>query len=323
MSCETNTNKIGRTVGLRAGISQASSQAGHVLGQMADRAGQVAGLAVARTTQMADATAETVGPRVAPISSKVLGAVNRPTTIAAKLAPALVAAAGVTQTRVYTTGPDQGTRPGLAIAVGMRDFGDAVRNLKTIGKVAKKYRQVQIVAGLVAGVAAAGAIQPDSQAKTMEQVKQRGRPARVQFSQTRLTSLLNWGDRMLSRRNVVSSDGSLVRTGQGQLWHRGTTVVQTGTGRQTITHLRSLVLPPTSHYFDRTLSEAETAEVVTGQVKAHKLAGYVGTIDSMEQLAPGWAQTKRAMILTRLHWPAASPPPETRWREKKDERGAA
>ena len=207
----------------------------------------------------------------------------------------------------------------MAVAVGMRDFKDIARNLKTIGKVSKKYRQAQIAAGLAAGVVAAVAAKPGTEETTLEQIKQRGKPAQVHFSQTRLTGLLNRGDRMLSGRNVVSSEGSLVQTGLGNLWHRGTTVVKTGQGEQTVTHLRSLALPPTSHYFNRKLSDAETAEVVTGQAKAHKMPGYVGTVGNMEQLAPGWAQTKRAMILTRLHWPSSSSTPESRWTVKEAE----
>jgi hypothetical protein len=319
MSCEKNTNKVGRMAGVKAGISQAGSRVGNAIGVMAGRAGQVAGVAADRATRAADATASAVGQRVAPVSNKILGAVDRPTTIAANLAPALIAAASVTQARVYTTGPSQGARPGVAVAVGMRDFKDVARNLKTIGKVSKKYRQAQIAAGLAAGVVAAVAVKPGSTETTLEQVKQRGKPAQVHFSQTRLTGLLNRGDRMLSSRNVVSSEGSLVQTGRGNLWHRGTTVVKTGQGEQTITHLRSLALPPTSHYFNRKLSEAETAEVVTGQAKAHKMPGYVGTVGSMEQLAPSWAQTKRAMILTRLHWPGSSSTPESRWTVKEAE----
>ncbi|MBE7556706.1 MAG: hypothetical protein HS126_37120 [Anaerolineales bacterium] len=46
---------------------------------------------------------------------------------------------------------------------------------------------------------------------------------------------------------------------------------------------------------------------------------YVGTVGSMEQLAPSWAQTKRTMILTRLHWPSSSPAPESRWTVKEAE----
>ena len=318
MSCEKNTNKAGRMAGVKAGISQAGSRVGNVLGVMAGRAGQVASAAGDRTTRMADATSEAVGQRVAPVSNRVLGTVNRPTTIAANLAPALVAAASVTQARVYTTGPGQGARPGLAVAVGMRDFKDVARNLRTIGRVSKKYRRAQIATGLAASVAAAVAVKPGTTEKTLEQVKKRGTPARVHFSQTRLTGLLNRGDRMLSGRNVVSSEGSLVQTGRGNLWHRGTTVVKTGQGEQTITHLRSLALPPTSHYFNRNLSESETARLVTGQARAHKLPGYVGTVGGMEQLAPAWSQAKRAMILTHLHWPDSSRAAQGRWVVKKE-----
>lgn len=315
MSCEKNTARVGRTAGLKAGISQIGSRTGSAIGTMAGRASQVAGATADRVTRAADTAAEGIGQRVAPASNKVLQAVDRPTTIAANLAPALVAAASFTQARVYTVGPGQGARPGIALAAGLRDFGEISRNLKTIKKVSQIYRQAQLAGGLAAGLAAAAAVKPGSPEQTLAQVKKRGKPAEVHFSQTRLTGLLNRGDRLVSERNVVSSEGSLIRTRRGS-WHRGTTVVKTGQGEQTMTHLRSLALPPTSHYFNRALSDAETAELVTGQAKAHRLPGYVGTIGEMEHLAPGWAQTKRAMILTRLHWPSPPPAPETRWAPK-------
>jgi hypothetical protein len=280
----------------------------------------MAGRAADKATRTADAASQAVGRRVAPVSNKVLGAVNRPTTIGATLAPALVAAAGVTQARVYTTGPTQGARPGLAVAVGMRDFKDVGRNLNRMKTVSKKVKKAQVGLGLATGLAAAAAaVRPGSQEKTLEQVKKRGQPAQVHFSQTRLTGLLNRGDRLVSGRNVLSSEGRLVQTGGGNLWHRGTTVVKTKQGERTVTHLRSLALPPTSHYFDRKLSNAETAELVTGQTKAHKMAGYVGTVAGMEQMSPAWAQTKRAMILTRAHWPGAAPAPDARWAVKEEE----
>jgi hypothetical protein len=313
MSCEKNQNKVGRTAGIKTGISQIAGRVGNAVGAIAGRAGQAAGTVADRAGRAADATSQAIGRRAAPLSNRVLGAVNRPTTIAANLAPALVAAASVTQARVYTTGPRQGARPGLAVAVGIRDLGTVARNLKTIGKVSKKARQVQVATGLAAGVVAAAAVKPGTEEKTLEGGKQRGTPAQVHFSQTRLTGLLNRGDRLVSGRNVLSSEGRLVQTGRGNLWHRGATVVNTGQGERTVTHLRSLALPPTSHYFDRQLSDAETAELVTGQAKAHNLPGYIGTVGGMEQLSPAWAQTKRAMILTRAHWPGASPSPDSRW----------
>jgi hypothetical protein len=311
MSCEKNPTGFARTAGYKAAISQTASRVGYTLGVMAGRAGQIADIATDKATRLADATTETVGQGVAPVSNRVLGTVNRPTTIAANLAPALVAAACLSQTRVYITGPDQGARPGIAVAVGMKEFKDVARNLSTAGKISKTFRQAQIAGGLAASLVAAASVKSSSAEKTLVPVKQRGRPVEVHFSQTRLTGLLNRGDRLVS--GLVSSDGSLIRTGRGQLWHRGTTVIKTGQGEQTITHLRSLTVPPASHYFDRPLSEAETAELVTGRARAYQLPGYVGTIDGLEQLVPAWAQTKRTMILTRLHWPAVASGPEARW----------
>ena len=74
-------------------------------------------------------------------------------------------------------------------------------------------------------------------------------------------------------------------------------------GKRTVTHVQKMGLPATSHYFDRALSDEDVASLVSGQTKGHKMGGYVGTIGAMENLAPTWAQVKRSMILTRLHWP--------------------
>jgi hypothetical protein len=125
----------------------------------------------------------------------------------------------------------------------------------------------------------------------------------VEFGGSRLTPLLNRSDRLVSSKSVVSSDGEMVSLGR-QSWHRGTTVVKTPEGEQTITHLSSLALPANSFYFDRRLADEEVAGLASGQLKAHRLAGYVGGISPAENLAPAWSQAKRALILTRLHWPS-------------------
>ena len=87
MSCEKNSTAVSRTMGLKAGLSQAGSRVSHALGAIAGRAGQVTSVASDKVSQAADATSKAVGSRVAPASNQVLETVNRPTTIAANLAP--------------------------------------------------------------------------------------------------------------------------------------------------------------------------------------------------------------------------------------------
>jgi hypothetical protein len=76
---------------------------------------------------------------------------------------------------------------------------------------------------------------------------------------------------------------------------------------RTLTHLRSLTLPSQSLYFDRPLSDEEVAEMITGQgKKPYQREGYVGSVSETESVLWSWAKLKRAMILTRLHWPPAT-----------------
>jgi hypothetical protein len=46
------------------------------------------------------------------------------------------------------------------------------------------------------------------------------------------------------------------------------------------------------------------------------LDGYVGSISAIENLTPVWASTKRALILTRLHWPSSQ---QSKWALKEQE----
>jgi len=134
-----------------------------------------------------------------------------------------------------------------------------------------------------------------------------------------MTGFLNKLDLIGSHRlgkNVVSSEGNIVRATKSGAWHRGTSVVQTAGGQRTLTHLQSLKLPAQHFYFDRKLSDGEVAGLVSGQTKANRLSGYVGEVHSMENLVPSWGATKKAMITTRLY----HPPAEAGWvvSEKKE-----
>jgi hypothetical protein len=130
---------------------------------------------------------------------------------------------------------------------------------------------------------------------------------KVAFAKSRLTGLLNRldlsGSHLLGQ-NIVSSEGDLV-TARGKAWHRGAVVFKTPQGERTMTHLQSMTLPATHYYFDRALTDEETAGIVSDQkgFKPQKMAGYIGEVNAMEGLAPAWAQTKHAMIRTRLYFP--------------------
>ena len=57
-----------------------------------------------------------------------------------------------------------------------------------------------------------------------------------------------------------------------QSWHRGTTVVKTGRGERTVTHLQRLSLPAVHYYFNRRLSDQEVVGIVSGRCYAGNAA---------------------------------------------------
>lgn len=294
MSCNRGETKISRTGSVKAGISALGSKVGSVAGTMA---GNVA--------QAADAVSDAVGKTVAPASNRVLKAIDRPTTVAANLLPALAAAATVTQVRVAATGSGQGRRPAVAVAVAMRDMPDMAGKLKARQKLQRGLGVAALAGSALASTAADLTEQPQGQRKLTRSRKTLllgKQQVEVTFAKSKLTGWLNNRNSLVSARNVVSSQGDMVHYGQS-VWHRGTTVVELPEGQRTITQVQKLGLPSTSYYFERSLSDEEVASLVSGQSKPHKMTGYVGTIGAMENLAPSWSQVKRAMILTRLHWP--------------------
>jgi hypothetical protein len=306
MACERNIHRA-RSGAVAAGVTATGSKISSLAGQLAGRIGQAA-----------DVTALRIGRAIAPASNRVLAAVDRPTTIAANLAPALATAALFTQTRVFATGPNRGTLPAVAVAVRLREPESLARQVKNHGRVVKSLGNAALAATMLADLATAAAKQPGGE-RTLVQTTKRfllgQRSVEIGLTKSRLTGLLNGRDLLIGARHVVSSTGDVVTDPGGHKWHRGTTVIKTPQGRRTITHVRSLGLPASSYYFDQSLSDAEVAGLVSCQARPQRMAGYVGSIGAVETLAPGWAQAKRAMILTRLHWPTARPA----WVAQKDD----
>lgn len=120
-----------------------------------------------------------------------------------------------------------------------------------------------------------------------------------------LTPLLNRGDvpgtGRLTGQNIRASEGVMFPMG-GKTWHRGTTVLKMPDGERTVTHLRSLAYPAHSYYFNQPLSNEQAVGLATGQTEPGEVSGFVGQVSAIEGLAPGWAETKRAMILTQLYY---------------------
>lgn len=304
MSCQANSLKA-RLTCARAGISASAAQVSNTIGALAG------GMA-----QTADTIVNSMGGTVAPLANPVLAAVDRPASLtantAALTATALVGVGALVKVKPYQrlVGPTEGTMPGLLVGAGVafRQPEEILENTARLTRIKQGLNRVAAVtaASRLAGRLAADLSKTGQDERALTQTRRTfltgERQLKVEFSGSRLTHLLNGGDRLLSAGSVVSSEGDVVSLGR-QSWHRGTTVVKTPAGERTITHLRSLALPSSQVYFDRRLSDEEVAGLVSGQVKPHRLPGYVGGISPAENLAPAWAQTKRALILTRLHWP--------------------
>lgn len=304
MSCNNSS--------LRARLACAGAGIGAVTTQTANTIGAMTGRAV----QLADTATNKVGRTVAPLSNRVLAAVDRPASLtatgAALTATALVGVGAMVRVKTFhhTVGLAEGAMPGVMAGVGvaLREPEEILQNTARLNRLKQGLNRVAAVtaASRMAGSLAADLSQTGEGERALAQTRRTllggERKLTVEFNGSRLTPLLNRPDRLVSSKSVVSSDGDMVSLGR-QSWHRGTTVVKTSQGEQTITHLSSLDLPASSYYFNRRLADEEVAGLVSGQVQAHRLAGYVGGINPAENLAPAWSQTKRALILTRLHWP--------------------
>jgi len=304
MSCNRNGTRAGRTAGIRAGIGQLGNQAANVAGSVV---GQV-GLTM-------DAANGTINRAVAPLSNRLLAAVDRPAVMAGKVAPFLLTAAAVARGRLYlSAGLDR--PPAAGAMVTLRSPRQIRKNLAPV-RTGHRLLRYAGLAGVGASLAA-GLKADEKTSRTLELTQGEQRLATVNlWKSERLTRFLNRRQLIGSHaqgKNVVSSEGELVAA-PGATWHRGTSVVKTPQGRRTLTHLQSLTLPATAYYFDRSLSDAEVAGLVTGQAKPQQMAGYVGEISKMENLAPAWAMAKRALITNRLYWPS----PQAEWSPRKKE----
>lgn len=333
MSCEKQSARIAATAAVSAGINTLSGKAGNVIGAVSNKigdqisgavqAGQAsgkamlvtakrqAGAAVEQWADTQDTLNEQVLGRVAPVSNAVLHKVDRPAVIAAKAAPYIAGALATLRVRGYLV-TQQGSAPVAAVAVALRSMGEIMRNRRMLGQARRVVGAVGAVSALSAS-AAVWATKDEGNDQTLALQKNDKTLAEVTFQKSaRMTGFLNKLDLIGSHRlgkNVVSSEGDIVRAAKGGAWHRGTSVVQMPGGQRTLTHLQSLKLPAQHFYFDRKLSDGEVAGVVSGQAKANRLPGYVGEVHPMENLVPSWGATKKAMITTRLY----HPPAETGW----------
>jgi hypothetical protein len=127
----------------------------------------------------------------------------------------------------------------------------------------------------------------------------------VTLWQSNLTGALNRqdvpGTGRFTGQNVASSEGVMFKT-EGKTWHRGTTVVKTGQGERTMTHLRSMNVPANHYYFNRSISDEAAVGVASGQTKPQDVPGFAGQVSATENLCPALASTKQALIKAQVYY---------------------
>jgi hypothetical protein len=210
--------------------------------------------------------------------------------------------------------PDSRTRQQKAVLVGAL-AGLALRQgpgrlLKLGGQalpVVRTVQQAAVVSERLTGAlgSVAGTLSHTDQAGQVAQEKRVlfffKSKSQVELWRSRLTPLLNRSDR-LGAAQPRHSEGLLFEI-QGLTWHQGTQTLNVGGGSRTVSHLQSLSYPSRHLYFDRPLSQTQAVGLANGQLNPTELPGFVGRISRTESLCPAWAGVKKALILTRLHWP--------------------
>ncbi len=118
---------------------------------------------------------------------------------------------------------------------------------------------------------------------------------------SKLTPFFNRADAGTAK--VKESEGLMFEV-NGKSWHRGRLTFQTNQGERTMTHLQSLSLPSTHYYFDRPLTDNETAGIITGQkgFEPKQMPGYAGQVTEVDGLLPAWAGVKHSLIQAHLRW---------------------
>lgn len=348
MSCEKNGSRVSHTAGALAGISTTANKLGSVWGNSSARMAQI-------SDKVTENVGPKIAP-VSNRALQLINIADQPSAMAIKVLPFIPlgqAIAKSVEIKSTLVGPKQGYEPAVFIALKLNTaiktagasaspvvygspgstaaFGifRTTNVWSALGDLLKSERRllkILAAAKLASNVMASLAVLTEDLEGSRSVIKQGGPIREVKFCRTKLTKLLNKQDRLLN--GVLSrNEGELVtykKSGQVYVWHRGTTTVQmrdpkTGDhAERVITHLQSIAVPASSYYFDRPLSDQEVADIVTGQskVRPQQLDGYVGSISAIENLTPVWASTKRALILTRLHWPSSQ---QSKWALKEQE----
>ncbi|GAB4437472.1 MAG: hypothetical protein Kow0031_19270 [Anaerolineae bacterium] len=299
MSCDRNNSRFINLCAARSGVSRAGNRAAGVLGATATAAREQvvrpvraagSGLNAAKT-----GTQRQVG-RASGAALTVLNSIEGPGSVdkLASLAVVGAIASDALQSRrlpVASTDDEAAPRP---------TSRPRVPNWRN--------RTLNVVGGLTLGRAVAGSAglslarlsKPEGAA-----VRQRnyfGGRVVVRSWESRLTRYLNAAD-VPPGLTVLSSAGRMMEH-RNKAWHVGSTVVRSSAGERAITHLQSMTAPAQHYYFNRALSDQETAGIIAGHdaFNPKTLPGYAGEIGEVEALLPGAARLKRGLIRNHLFW---------------------
>lgn len=273
MSCQRASNQVSGQAGLATGLTRLSGSLSYSSGLIA-------------------AGVDRLGQAVAPGAGAALKLMDPPDSRTRRQKAVLV-----------------GTLAGLALRQGpgrlLKLGGQALPVVRTVQRATAVSERLTGTLGSVAGSLSrtdpAGQVSQEKRVLFFFKAK-----PEVSLWRSRLTPLLNRYDRLGSAQ-PRHSEGLLFET-KGLTWHQGTQTLTMGGGSRTVSHLQSLSYPARHLYFDRPLSQAQAVGLAGEQLQPSDIPGFVGRISRTESLCPAWAEVKKAMILTRLHWPPEAHP---------------
>jgi len=310
MSCDSNSKKVGKAAGLKAGLSTIGGKFSHALGTIADQTSGI-GYRLGRMT---------VG-----ISDGVLGVIDR-RSIPAQIVREKAVKAAVAGAALKSFG-EQGIPADTVEKIPAAAFGTL--GSSKILPLALTVTATRQVSTALASLAAQAVREGRTSEKPIIQdrpVEMLGIPlgtAKEQVSvwATKLTPMLNAMDlpSPFQRECCTFSGGAMFQTG-GMTWHRGTMIVETPRGQRIICHLQSMTLPSNHYYFSGDITDEEAVGIAAGRIHPERLNCYVGQVSSIESLAPGWASAKHAMIKNVLYCgdPTPAPPMQPEVENRKE-----
>jgi len=308
MSCETNANKVSQSLTV-AGVSRSAGKGAYATAATIRKLGKVGvlvGVAAAGTALSAAA----LHPQATKAKVADMAAPARQTLLTAQATVDRHITAG--EEAVATAGQKAAPAAGV-ILKGLNTIertgfprGAAIVALSAAGLSPMKVARL----GRLAGQATAAAINPAadlSRQSLSSAVVQKKRvllffnkKTSVQVWNSAAGKLLNRADRLVPAKNILTEKSAMLKI-NGISWHRGTVTFRAPDGKKrTLTHLQSLNLPAQHYYFNRPLSDKETAGLLTRQpgFRPERMNGYLGQVSATESLSPGWAEAKHGLIKT-------------------------